>query len=113
VDERLVLHNEPISRGNGSKPHIVECCYRDGGVAVYVCDRHPAGLGEAQYQRLLRTKPESRGWNWRVMRREPRVFVRGRIRHPDHKTIELRDWHRVLMNTENESRAMQNVAFLD
>ena len=33
--------------------------------------------------------------------------------HADHKTITLHGWHRVLMNTENQSRAMRNVAFLD
>ena len=50
---------------------------------------------------------------WRVMRRNARVFVRGRIRHSDHETIVLRGWHEVLMNTENQSLAMQHVAFLD
>jgi len=41
------------------------------------------------------------------------VYVRGRIRHPAHVTITLRGWHRVVMNTEGQSRAMRNVAFLD
>src|SRR5207237_314457 len=31
VKEWLILHNEPLSRGNGSKPHIAEFCYRFGG----------------------------------------------------------------------------------
>jgi hypothetical protein len=47
------------------------------------------------------------------MRRNAIVYVRGRVRHADHKTINLLCWHRVLMNTERESRAMRNVAFLD
>lgn len=46
-------------------------------------------------------------------RRNPSVFVRGKIRHADHKTITLDDWHRVLMNTETESVAMRHVAFID
>jgi hypothetical protein len=29
-----------------------------------------------------------------------RVFVRGEVRHPDHRTLLLRDWHRVLPNGE-------------
>jgi hypothetical protein len=33
--------------------------------------------------------------------------------HPDHATIRLDGWHRVEMNTENRSRAMASVAFLD
>ena len=52
-------------------------------------------------------------WNWQVMRRNSEVYVKGRIRHPDHQTLVLPDWHRVVMNTENQSRAMQHVAFLD
>jgi hypothetical protein len=113
VDERLVLRNEPLSRGQGSKPHILEFSFRSGGEAVYVCREYPAGVGEAEHSRLLRTNPASRGWNWQVRRRNPQLYVKGRVSHPDHKTIDLRDWHRVLMNTENQPAAMRNVAFLD
>ena len=52
------------------------------------------------------------GWGWRAMWRNAGVYVRGRIRHPDHATITLHGWHRVLMNTESQSKAMRNVAFL-
>lgn len=31
----------------------------------------------------------------------------------DHRTITLLGWHQVLMNTENQSQALRNVAFLD
>jgi hypothetical protein len=41
------------------------------------------------------------------------VFAKGAIRHPDHATIDLAGWHRVLMNTEQHARAMQHVVFLD
>jgi hypothetical protein len=47
------------------------------------------------------------------MRRNPGVYVRGRIRHPHHVTITLHGWHRVMMNTEGQSKALRNVAFLD
>jgi hypothetical protein len=47
------------------------------------------------------------------MKRDAAVYVRGEIRHPDHKTVCLEYWHRVLMNTENRSMAMRNLAFLD
>jgi hypothetical protein len=30
-------------------------------------------------------------------------LARGRIRHPDHKDLELKDWARIVMNTENRS----------
>ena len=41
------------------------------------------------------------------------VFVRGKVRHPDHKTIVLHGWHQVLMNTETQAVAMRHVAFID
>ena len=39
-----VLRDEPITRGNGSKPHRLESCYRSGGEPVHVCTMRPAGL---------------------------------------------------------------------
>jgi hypothetical protein len=113
VDEALVLRDEPITRGNGSKPHRCEFCYREGGEVVYVCDRHPGGVAPGLHRRILRDHPEARRWNWRMMRRNPQVYARGRIRHADHKTIVLHGWHRVVMNSEHQARAMRNVAFLD
>jgi hypothetical protein len=113
VDQKLVLRHEPITRGNGGKPHWCEFCYRAGGETVYVCAHHPGGLLEVVYRRLLEQKPEAKHWQWRVMRRNAEVYVRGAVRHADHRTITLHGWHRVLMNTENQSKAMRNVAFLD
>lgn len=112
-DERLVLRDEPLSRGNGGKPHWVDFCYRTGGEAVRVCPRHPNGVSEAEYQRIVAANPRARSWPWRSMRRNPGVYVRGRVQHADHRTIVLHGWHRVLMNTETQSRAMRSVAFLD
>jgi hypothetical protein len=113
VDERRVLENEPLSRGNGGKPHWVDFCYRTGGEAVYVCRRHPSGVTENEYHAILSANPNAKLWGWRTMRRNMSVYVRGRVRHPDHRTIVLNDWHSVLMNTEVQAKAMKNVVFLD
>ena len=113
VDEKLVLPNEPLRRGNGGKPHWAEFCYRTGGETVYVCSKHPSGVTEAQYKGILANSPKAKGWGWRVMRRNPGVYVKGRVRHADHATITLNGWHQVVMNTEGQSRAMRNVAFID
>jgi hypothetical protein len=113
VDSKLVLRNEPLVRGNGGKPHWAEFCHRTGGETVYVCGRFPNGVTVPEYRRILDGHPKARGWGWRAMQRNAGVYVRGRIRHPDHATITLHGWHRVLMNTENQSKAMRNVAFLD
>ncbi len=112
VEDKLVLHHEPLRRGAG-KPHMVEQLLRTGGETVYVCAEHPNGLSPAGYKRLLKTNPSAAHWRWRVMRRNMGVFARGAVSHADHATITLPFWHRVLMNTETQSRTMANVAFLD
>ena len=108
----LVLRNEPLQRGGG-KAHWVDQLYRKGGETVYVCRRHRNGLKPDKYGKLIARNPEARNWGWQVMKRNPEVYARGGVRHRDHATIGLGDWHRVVMNTETESRAMSNVAFLD
>ncbi len=113
VDEKLVLRHEPLTRGNGGKPHWAEFCYRTGGETVYVCSRHPNGVTVPQYKSILAGSPKAKGWGWRTMQRNPGVYVKGRIRHPDHATITLNGWHQVVMNTEGQSKAMRNVTFLD
>ena len=51
VDPKLVLTNEPISRGNGGKPHIVEQLFPRGGTPVYVSRKYPRGLKASEYRR--------------------------------------------------------------
>ena len=112
VDERLVLRDEPLRRGAG-KPHLVEELFRSGGETVHVCRRHPNGVTQDEYRSILRRNPDAARWGWQVMRRNPGVYARGTVRHSDHATITLPFWHRVIMNTETQSRTMANVAFLD
>jgi hypothetical protein len=112
VNEKLILRDEPLRRGAG-KPHFVEQLFRSGGETVHVCNRHPNGITPTEYRDLLRANPKAAGWGWRVMSRNPGVYARGTVRHSDHATITLPFWHRVLMNTENQSRTMAHVAFLD
>jgi hypothetical protein len=112
VVPKLVLRDEPLRRGAG-KPHMVEQLFRTGGETVYVSSKHPNGLLPAEYKRLLKSNPNAAGWGWRMMRRDMSVYARGAVSHADHATITLPFWHRVLMNTETQSRTMRNVAFLD
>ena len=106
---QIVLHNEPLRRGAG-KPHMAEDLVRFGGARVYTSTRHPNGLSEAAYRRLLSRTPAARSWGWRVQVMNPQVFVRGAIRHPDHKTLRLPTWHRVLVNREEFT---ETVRFID
>ena len=107
----LVSRSEPLSRGAGSKPHVMEEAVRFGGQAVYVNASNGRVLSEARYLRLSEGQRRSGSWMRQV--RDPEVYARGTVRHPDHATIVLRGWHRVLMNTEHSALAMRHVVFLD
>jgi hypothetical protein len=108
--EAFVLRDEPLTRGRGNA-HVMQYAYRRGGSLVYANRRHPTGISEARYMRLTPDQRRSGGWA-RVVR-DPEVYAKGAVRHPDHATIHLADWHRVLMNTEHGARAMRHVAFID
>lgn len=110
VQNSRILKREPISRGRG-KPHWCDELYREGGTMVFVSAQYPAGLDGAAYRAL--GEADRKRHKWRQMARDPRAFVRGRVRHPDHATIVLPFWHQVVMNTENRAAAMRNVVFLD
>ena len=105
-----ILRNEPLSRGRG-KAHRMQFAYRRGGELRYFSRGYANGLTQAQFDAL--DDKVLRAHNWRQMIRDAEVFASGRISHPDHATLVLRGWHRVLMNTERGARAMRHVAFLD
>jgi hypothetical protein len=87
VREQSIRRNEPLRRGFGSKPHMCE----------EVCRSFASPLDS--------------GFDWVFVRRTAaNVFARGRVWHPDHKTVFLEGWHQVFMNTEQRA---SNVAFLD
>jgi hypothetical protein len=109
----LVRCNEPLSRGAGSKPHVAQLACRHGGEVVHVSARYPRGLTVAEYEKLIRSSPHLKRERWWTARRNPDAFVRGAVRHPDHATIVLDDWHQVLMNEEGKSPAMRHIAFVD
>ena len=112
VDPLLVIRNEPLIRGRG-KPHIAEFVYREGGQRVFVSREYPNGLSESRYRQLLKKDPTKARLRWSVLRQNPQAYVRGTVRHPDHKTIRLDEWHRVLTNTENQAPSMRHLVFID
>jgi hypothetical protein len=106
----LVLRDEPLRRGRGN-PHVMQFAYRRGGEVVYVSRLYPTGLSQARFERL--PERERKNQSWQQFLRDPEVYAKGAVRHPDHTTIRLAGWHRVLMNTEQGARAMRHVAFID
>ena len=109
VDARSVLYHEPLRRGAG-KPHVAACLFRRGGTQVYICYQFPNGLTDEERGALITREPAKNMLRWHPMVRDPEAYVKGRITHPDHKTVVLPFWHRVIPNAEVASR---NVAFLD
>lgn len=111
--DAVILRNEPLSRGAGSKPHVCEQMMRKGGEGVMVCNRYPTGISLGEYQTLISSDSNARGYGWRRMVRDAEVYARGEIRHKDHKTIDLWCWHRVYMNRERFAKHAPQIAFLD
>lgn len=103
-DESIIHRNEPIQRRAGSKPHICEQLVREGGETIYII------YGRVYSEGVYKEISVEHRRRARVMRRNARVYVRGYVRHSDHKTIHLDSWHEVLLNNERVSR---NLAFLD
>jgi hypothetical protein len=100
INETTVIHkNEPISRPGGS-PHIIEELVRFGGNTIYI--KGDTILTENDYKRLKKeNRVNSLGFTQRV--RGARVFARGKVKHRDHSTIELRGWHEVHLSNERGS----------
>lgn len=110
-----IRKNEPLLRAGGT-PHVAQEAVRRGGQVVYVCGRYPSGLSEAQYKKLVRADKATRRLNWQQHRAVASVYVRGTVRHKDHKTIKLRGWHLVEMAQEvqfSPAGQMSPVAFFD
>lgn len=112
-----ILKNEPMRRGRNSNPHIAQYLVRQGGTTVYVSSYNnksrSVGLTQSEYNRV-QTDPKAKTLAWQMMQREPTVFVKGRITHKEHATLDLGDvWHRVMLNTEDQALAAGSIAFLD
>jgi hypothetical protein len=108
VEENAVLRNEPLARTGGT-PHILQLAFRRGGRTVYVHSGSRRTLSTAEFGRLSRSKRQ----HWFPMTADPELYAKGSVRHPDHATIVLQVWHRVVMNTETRARAMRFVTFVD
>lgn len=117
VDTLGILHHEPVMRasrgGSRPKPHIVEEVVRTGGQLVRVCWRYPRGVIERVYADIVSRNPSAAGWGWQTLRRNPDIFGRGAVRHPDHATIHLDGWHRIVLNLEVPAGNDKRVVYFD
>ena len=104
----VVHRNEPLQRTAGSKPHICQELIREGGELVYIVEGRV--YSEIKYKEKKKSDPNFDRFGFQTMIRNPDVYVRGYVRHPDHATIKLKGWHRVFINAELTS---SSVSFLD
>ena len=100
VFSRFILRNEPLQRGR-SKPHVCQELCRTGGELVYLVRGRV--LTEAEYQKRKRGNPKLANEPFQTRTRNPEVYARGYVRHPDHATLWLDQWHRVYLNGEPSS----------
>lgn len=116
----IIGNNEPLIRGGGGKPHIAEEACRVGGTTVMVNRVFaPDGVTMDEYNKLRNEKKDDkdflRSGSWSALTRDATVYVRGKIRHPDHKTLKLKGWHQVVPNTEQRrvNGRVTTMTFLD
>lgn len=110
-NDLIVYDNDPLRRGQG-KPHMAQHLCRVGGETVYVSRRHPNGLTGKQYRHAIQVDGEDQA-GFRQAKRDATVYVKGRIKHPDHKTVLLNGWHRVVANTEASASWRPEMRFID
>jgi len=102
-----IHRHEPLQRNARSKPHDCEELIRFGGELVHLVGG--VEYSDAEYRAAMRDAAfRQRRHETRV--KNPEVYVRGAVRHPDHATLLLRDWHQVFLNGEIVSG---NVNFYD
>ncbi len=93
---------------------MVEELFRTGGETVFVNRDNPNGISFEEYSKLIQETPKARFWGWSTRRINMDVYGRGKVSHRDHKTVILKDWHRVLPNRESNAWFIEeSLRFLD
>lgn len=106
-----VLHNEPLLRNRNAKPHMCSDVIRYGGIPVVIYRGVEYSLPDWD-NHLEAMRASGQRLTGRVLNvvKDPEVYVRGQVRHPDHATLVLHGWHRVHANAEMRS---ENLSFYD
>lgn len=103
VDAKRVRRDAPVSRRDNDNL-VIEELFRTGGEAVYYSATKCRVLTVPQFRKLLRQHPQAVREDWRIRQREAAAYGRGTVRHPGHRTVALREWHRILTNTDPLAR---------
>lgn len=98
-DAKFIHKGEPIQRDARSTAHLCEFLYRGanaGAQQVFIA----RGKEFRSHAAAAQAFPDLPLNEIRTRTVVTEVFVKGRISHPDHKTIVLTKWHRVYLNGE-------------
>ena len=106
VDSHRIRRHAAIHR----EAPVMEEFYRTGGEAVYFSASQRRVLTVPQYRKLLRQRPSAVKEDWRIRQREVANYGRGTVRHPEHRSITLPGWHRILMNTGSLAQSLRHEA---
>jgi hypothetical protein len=115
-----IIRNEPLRRGTigrAGNPHTAQYMYRSGGESVWTTTEYNTkasaqGLTEGEYRQAVKKDRKAAKAHWTQQRRDANVWVKGKITHKDHATLDLGNvWHKVYVNTENSRTGA--VAFFD
>jgi len=112
----IIHKHEPMSRGNSrvGNSHYAEYLYREGGTQVYVSRIAPNGFTVKEHADWVKNNPDRKEVRWDYRVRDPQVWVKGKITHREHRTLDLGEiWHKCVLNTENLAPGARNVAFID
>jgi len=114
-ENEITFKNEPIVRAGGGKPHIVGEIIRRGGTTVYTHPLFEGEISQEAHSKIMKdpTTTSTHKIGWQTWTKDARVFGRGTVRHPDHKTINLPGWHEIVPNTEDKTALRRNLTFLD
>ena len=96
--KKEVIHKkEPMVRSGGGKPHVVDECIRHGGKLAYINTRDSSDV--LTPQKFAKIDAFEKRY-YRQATSGAKVYVRGRVRHPDHATLVLNGWHVITPNSE-------------
>lgn len=106
-----ILKDEPLLRNRNAKPHMCSEVVRFGGtpVVIYKGIEYTIASWDIFLASLRKNNGRLAGRVLNVVK-DPEVYVRGQVRHPDHATLVLHGWHRVHANAEMRS---ENLSFYD
>lgn len=99
LDASIIHRNEPFSRPRGT-PHRAQEAVRDGGYSAYTDGLEV--ISSAAYHNMMK-KNSAKASRFTLRTLDSTLYVRGKITHPDHRTVELKGWHQVVGNSELSS----------